>query len=204
VNNRAESEDTSRTLRLLELIHQDGGLTQRELSRRMGIALGLVNLSLKRLMRLELVKVQHLSARRVMYLLTPRGMTEKGRLSTRYLTDSFSMYRAARRAFLRCFAALRDGGERRVVLYGDGPLAEAAYLTLQELKLELCGVAGVGVAFLGHAPISLAEVAQGTVDRVLFAGSTGEEARCREEMTRAGLPPEALVDLSALLSEADG
>ena len=76
-------------------------LTQRELARKLNIALGLVNLSLKRLMHQEMIKVKRLSARRFCYLLTPQGMSEKGRLSARYLADSFSMYRSARRACLR-------------------------------------------------------------------------------------------------------
>ena len=106
MNKPPTPDEEGRTLQLLELIHRDGMLTQRELARKLNIALGLVNLSLKRLMLRELIKVRRLSARRVCYLLTPGGMSEKGRLSARYLADSFAMYRNARKAFLHRLAAL--------------------------------------------------------------------------------------------------
>ncbi|MDH5526841.1 MAG: winged helix-turn-helix transcriptional regulator [Nitrospirota bacterium] len=201
MNKPPASDDPGRTLRLLELIHQNGTLTQRELSRRMGIALGLVNLSLKRLMREELIKVSKLSPRRMVYLLTPGGMAEKGRLSTRFLSDSFSMYRSARRAFLRHFAELRDNGQRRVMLYGDGPVAEAAFLTLQELKLELVGVAGTGGPFLGRDPLDAAQAGAHRVDRVLFAGAPEALAECREWAGKATFSGDIVVDLNALLLE---
>ena len=70
MNKPPSQDDEGRTLQLLELIHRDGMLTQRELARKLNIALGLVNLSLKRLMHRELIKVRRLSARRVCYLLT--------------------------------------------------------------------------------------------------------------------------------------
>jgi len=195
--------DDDRTLQLLELIHRDGMLTQRELARKLNIALGLVNLSLKRLMHEELIKVKRLSARRFCYLLTPGGMAAKGRLSARYLTDSFAMYRNARKAFLRRLAAMRDAGRKRVVLYGTTEIAEAAFITLQELGLNLVAVAGGEGEFLGRRVAKLSELDPAAVDGILFVGVGEARERCRREMAEAGLPPEAFEDLSVLLLEGE-
>lgn len=208
MNKPPAQDDDGRTLQLLELIHRDGMLTQRELARKLNIALGLVNLSLKRLMHQELIKVKRLSARRFCYLLTPGGMAEKGRLSTRYLTDSFAMYRNARRAFLHRLAELRDAGRGRVVLYGTTEIAEAAFITLQELGLTLVAVAGGDGAgdgtFLGRRVAKLSELDPATVDRVLFVGVGEAREACRQEMEAAGFAPEAFEDLSVLLLEGEG
>jgi len=203
--NKPPPDDDGRTLHMLELLHRDGRLTQRELARKLNIALGLVNLSLKRLMHQEMIKVKRLSARRFSYLLTPHGMAEKGRLSARYLADSFSMYRSARRACLRTLVALRDRGLKRVVLYGTGELAEAAFITIQELGLTLVAVAdGTGSGtFLGREVVPLKGIDPGTVDRVLFAGLEAGRAAFAEEAAAAGFAPEALEDLAAALLEAD-
>ncbi|MBI5135880.1 MAG: winged helix-turn-helix transcriptional regulator [Nitrospirae bacterium] len=201
MNEPVNDQDAGRTFRLLELIHQNGMLTQRELSRRLDIALGLVNLSLKRLMRQELVKVRRLSARRVVYLLTPVGMAEKGRLSARYLTDSFAMYRNARGVFLHHLAALRGQGVKRVLLVGEGPLAEAAFLTLHELGLQLVAVVGDGQLFLGHPVRPLDEIDPAAVDRVLFAVE-GDDARWRAALDARGHVPERIDDLARLLLDA--
>lgn len=201
MNEGAEKEDLNRTLRLLELIHDNGMLTQRELSRKLGIALGLVNLSLKRLVHRELIKAKRLSARRVCYLLTPRGMSEKGRLSARFLADSFSIYRNARKAFLHHLIELRRQGQSRVALYGNGPLAEAAFVTVQEVGLQLVAVVGEGEPFLGRKTIPLSVLVPGTVDRVLFVGGREELDRCRLDIGRNGFREEVLDDLSGLLLE---
>lgn len=197
--------DDDRTLHLLELLHRDGRLTQRELARKLNIALGLVNLSLKRLMHQEMIKVKRLSARRFSYLLTPHGMAEKGRLSARYLADSFAMYRSARRACLGTLVPLRDRGLARIVLYGTGELAEAAFVTLQELGLTLVAVAdGAGRGtFLGREVVALKGVDPGGVDRVLFAAPEAGRAAFSEAAAAAGFGPERVEDLAAALLEAD-
>lgn len=199
--NKPANDDSNRTLRLLELIHQNGMLTQRELSRRMDIALGLVNLSLKRLIREELIKVKRLSARRVRYLLTPQGMSTKGKLSARYLTDSFAMYRNTRKAFLAFLSGLREQGLKRVVLVGTGPIAEAAFLTLQELKLKLVAVVGEGDEFLGHPVVALGDLDPGTVDRILYAGDGPPTEGFVRQVTAAGFDSGQVLDMLLLLEQ---
>jgi DNA-binding MarR family transcriptional regulator len=203
--NKPPPDDDGRTLHLLELIHRDGMLTQRELARKLNIALGLVNLSLKRLMHQEMIKVKRLSARRFCYLLTPQGMSEKGRLSARYLADSFSMYRSARRACLRTLVPLRDRGLKRLVLYGTGELAEAAFITIHDLGLTLVAVAdGAGAPpFLGREVVPLKALDPAAADRVLFAGPEADRAAFAEAAAAAGFAPEAIEDLAAALLEAD-
>jgi len=205
--NKPPPDDDGRTLHLLELIHRDGNLTQRELARKLNIALGLVNLSLKRLMHQEMIKVKRLSARRFCYLLTPQGMSEKGRLSARYLADSFSMYRSARRACLRTLVPLRDRGLKRLALYGTGELAEAAFITIQELGLTLVavadGVAPGATTFLGREVVPLKAVDAGAVDRLLFAGPEAGRGGFADEATAAGFAPDAVEDLAAALLEDD-
>ena len=202
-NQNSSGQEAGRNFRLLELIHENGTLTQRELSRRMNIALGLVNLSLKRLMRQELVKVRKLSARRVCYLLTPTGMVEKGRLSARYLSDSFATYRNARKALLNRLKQLRAAGVSRVVLYGDGPVAEAAFLTITELGMTLVAVSGASKTFLGQPPTVLADLSPEGVDKVLFAGQTAQTTDCLTEMKTAGMDSAMLEDLTQTLLKED-
>ncbi len=202
MNASDQDQDEGRTLRLLEVLHENGMLTQRELSRRLGIALGLVNLSLKRLMRQELIKVKRLSARRVSYLLTPVGMAEKGRLSARYLSASFAMFRNARKVFLHHLVALRDADLKRLALYGTGPIAETAFLTIQELGLELVAVAGTGETFLGRPVLPLERIAPDSVDRLLLV-TEGDARPEAAELASLGWAPEQIDDLSRLLLDAE-
>jgi DNA-binding MarR family transcriptional regulator len=66
--------ESRRDLQLLEALEQEATITQRTLATRLGIALGLTNLYLRRLIRKGYVKCVTVSPNRLVYSLTPRGV----------------------------------------------------------------------------------------------------------------------------------
>ncbi len=108
--------EVERTLGLLNNIAQEGEtISQRELSQRLGIALGLVNSYLKRLIRKGYIKVTTLPRNRLKYLLTPRGVAEKARLTYEYAYFSYRLYRATRQRCRELMTRLAQEGNREVV-----------------------------------------------------------------------------------------
>jgi len=86
-----------RDLLLLSELDRKGGATQRTLATKLGIALGLANLYLRRLVRKGYYIKTTTSPRwRVGYSLTPQGLAEKSRLTYLYLQYSLSHYRDIR------------------------------------------------------------------------------------------------------------
>jgi predicted transcriptional regulator len=73
--------EAHRDLKLLEAVEADSRVTQRGLSTQLGIALGLTNIYLKRLVRKGYVKCVNVQSNRITYLLTPTGIAEKWRSS---------------------------------------------------------------------------------------------------------------------------
>src|SRR3954466_8995094 len=73
--------ESRRDLQLLEALEQESTITQRTLASRLGMALGLTNLYLKRLIRKGYVKCVTVSPNRLVYALTPKGVARKGRLT---------------------------------------------------------------------------------------------------------------------------
>ena len=135
-----------RILLEIEAGHQ---ASQRSLARRVGIALGLTNLLLRRLARKGWIRVVKIRPNRVRYLLTPAGIAEKARMSRACLQNSVQFYAEARERIRERFATLSagwsaDGGgqtvEKRIVFYGTGEVAEIGYICLQETDLQLVGV----------------------------------------------------------------
>lgn len=63
--------------------------TQRKISSRTGLSLGAVNLLLKKMVRKGLIKVEKLNPRSVRYILTPKGMQEKARMTYNYIRQSY-------------------------------------------------------------------------------------------------------------------
>lgn len=135
------------TQALLEALETTSNTTQRSLARRIGIALGLTNLLLRRFIAKGWVRVTHVKAHRVGYLLTPAGLAEKARLSQQALQNSVDRYRLVRLRILKALHELSRNwpgdaadGRRRIIFLGSGEVAEIGFICLQETEVELVAV----------------------------------------------------------------
>jgi DNA-binding MarR family transcriptional regulator len=135
-----QSSEAQITLGLLSAVEEDSGSTQRLLARKLGIALGLTNAYLKRCVRKGYIKVRQAPANRYAYYLTPKGFSEKSRLTAEYLAVSFNFFRAARGQCGEIFAECARRGWSRVVLAGTGEFAEIATLSAREHGIALLGI----------------------------------------------------------------
>lgn len=127
------------TLEILEVIGRREDVSQRRLASELGVALGLANSYVRRCVRKGLVKIQQAPANRYVYYLTPKGLTEKGRLTAEYLRSSFDYYRRAGAAVADCYVAMTEAGRRRIVLAGMSELSEIASVRSLDFPLELLG-----------------------------------------------------------------
>src|SRR5258708_36743273 len=127
--------EAHRDLKLLEAGEADSRVTQRGLSTQLGIARGLTNIYLKRLVRKGYIKCVNVQSNRISYLITPRGIAEKARLTYEFMDYSLPLYGEVRQhlreVLQECAAA-----DRRVAIYGRGEAAELAYLSLKEFRLD--------------------------------------------------------------------
>ena len=138
------------TGRLLSEI-EAGVTSQRALARRLGIALGLTNLLVRRVVSKGWVKATRIKANRVAYLITPEGISEKARLTYEFMDHSLRLYRETRRHLRRSLESVIRAGDSRVAIYGTGEPAELAYISMRELGLEPVAVfdGRAGGVFLG-------------------------------------------------------
>ncbi|MGH6953338.1 MAG: winged helix-turn-helix transcriptional regulator, partial [Alphaproteobacteria bacterium] len=114
----ASTGETEITLGVLEAVHGNSALTQRSAARELGIALGLANAYLRRCVKKGWVKVRQVPPNRYAYYLTPKGFTEKSRLTAEYLSSSFKFFRRARAECDELFRRCAARGWRRVALCG--------------------------------------------------------------------------------------
>ena len=94
----APALDEALALRALEALEQNPSLSQRALSRELGVSLGKTNYCLHALIDKGLVKLQNFqhSPRklRYAYLLTPKGVEEKARMTLAFLRRKEAEYEA--------------------------------------------------------------------------------------------------------------
>ena len=162
--------EAHRDLKLLEAVDADSRVTQRGLSTELGIALGLTNIYLKRLVRKGHIKCVNVQSNRITYLLTPRGIAEKLRLTYEFMDYSLHLYSEVRqhlRAVIReCAAA-----DRRVAIFGRGEAAELSYLALKEFGLEPIAIFDLegGHEFLGMPVLAISQHVNVAYDLMIVA-----------------------------------
>lgn len=158
------------TIDLLNAVEADSGITQRSMARELGVALGLANAYLKRCVRKGLVKVQDAPANRYAYYLTPKGFSEKSRLTAQYLSMSFNFYRRARSECAELFRACDVLRWRRVALAGVGDLGEIATLCAVDTEIEIVGFFDPAAAVTSFAglPVVRDLVQFGPLDAVMI------------------------------------
>lgn len=167
-----------RNLRALEAIAENERITQRGLSTSLGIALGLTNLYLKRLVRKGYVKCVSIRSNRLLYLVTPKGVAEKARLTYEFMEYSLDLYGRVRQHLRAVLHPLASGDRKRVAIYGTGEAAELAYLSLMELGFELVAVfdSESESTFLGMPVRNVSELGDSHCDFIIAATLDGPEA----------------------------
>ncbi|MEO5957463.1 MAG: winged helix-turn-helix transcriptional regulator [Nitrospiraceae bacterium] len=185
-----------RDLLLLSEVERDAGVTQRSLSTKLGVALGLTNLYLKRLARKGCIKITTIPRNRIQYLLTPQGLAEKSRLTYLYMQHSLSYYRDMRARLKEMMSRLNGSHGQRVVIYGTTELAELAYLSLREMNVECVGfIDGSSRESFLSCPISSPDkVSRWQFDWVLIT-DLDQAAACEEELVKVGVPREKVLSL---------
>jgi predicted transcriptional regulator len=132
-SNRDKSSEHAILLGLLDAVER-GDVTQRRLSRELGIAVGLVNAYIKRCINKGLIKVQQIPPRRYGYYLTPRGFIEKSQLVTSYFVHSFDFFRRARASCEATLSNAAKAGHKRIGLVGASELAEIAVMVATDIN----------------------------------------------------------------------
>jgi DNA-binding MarR family transcriptional regulator len=197
-----------RDLEILTAIEEGRPLTQRALAQRLGVALGLANLYLKRLASKGHIKVREFptkpyAGKRLRYVLTPKGVAEKARLTYEYMGYSLRLYRRTRENLREAMSQLQRNGLKRIALYGVGEAAELAYLTLKEFGLEPVGIFAreAGGQFLGFPVRAVDELAEEECDGIVVATFERPEQHVME-LAALGLPQAKFLTLRRLASAA--
>ncbi len=178
-----------RSLQILDELSNDDSLTQRDLSSRLGIALGLVNSYIKNLVAKGYITVKAIPPKRYAYYLTPKGFAEKTRLTYDLLHDYTRIYREARKNFKQLFHELEAGGMKNVVFAGADETAEIAYITLQETRIKLVDVVDTdqaGNSFFGR-PIRPVPAVQDMLYDAVVVTSYLKRKQLFKQLSEAGV-----------------
>lgn len=187
-NVKAMDVEAHRDLRLLEAVHEDSRVTQRGLASKLGIALGLANIYLKRMIHKGYIKCVNVQPNRISYLITPRGISEKARLTYEFMDYSLHLYGEVRQHLREAMQDCAAAG-KRVAIYGSGEAAELAYLSLKESGLEPVAIFDQdgGRVFLGMPVRPISEHLSVDYDLMIVA-NLDRSGQPSADLTRLGVP----------------
>lgn len=116
--------DEATHYRLLKLIQENPGLTQRELAKAIGISLGKTNYCLRALMEQGLVEAATFknspnNKKSYAYLLTSNGVEEKARIALRFLNHKLQEYETIRREITALRREVEESGAMPIAAEAD-------------------------------------------------------------------------------------
>ena len=135
-----QEESGDLTLGVLEAIDSKKSITQRSISKDLDMALGLVNSYLKRCVKKGFIKIQQAPKNRYLYYLTPKGFSEKAKLTAVFLTSSFTFFRKSRDQIEEILDHCNKKNWKRILLFGNSELAEITSLYSKNYEVQIIQV----------------------------------------------------------------
>lgn len=122
-------------LSILEIIENNASVTQREISKKSGLSLGMVNLLLKKFVKKGLVKLERLDGKSFRYILTPEGFKEKSKKTIDYIKRYYNKTMIIKQNIERVIRTY--GKNRTYALFGnDKEMKEIIEGILKELEVD--------------------------------------------------------------------
>ena len=129
-------ELSNHDLAVISSLHEaESGISQREIARRTGLSVGLINAVIKKLVNTGYVKTSHLNRRSLDYLLTPQGFAQAAMKSYRYVLSTVKSFRKIQTQLEKLldrlngdwgilYRGLPDNGSQKVVVLNANPALE--------------------------------------------------------------------------------
>jgi len=123
-------------LKVIEEISREAQITQREISRRTKLSLGAVNVIIKRLMKRGMVKTRNLNPRKIEYIITPTGFTEKTQKTYNYVLKTVNLVKLVREEIAKIVLEEYNRGQKKFIVLGSDDLADIIELALKGFDYE--------------------------------------------------------------------
>jgi len=126
---------TEKELTIIDRISTtDGTITQRQIAEHAGLSLGLTNIILKKLIKTGYIKVKQLTPKKMQYILTAKGISEKAQKSYHYVFKTIREIRYINDSIQGLLSSEYKLGARSIGILGNNDLAKIMRLFSSEIK----------------------------------------------------------------------
>lgn len=124
-----------REFELINIIGKQLGSNQRDLSNQMNLSLGQTNMLVRRLASKGYIRIMQLNKKKVQYLLTPQGISEKFRKSIKYTLNTINSIGLIKDRLESLAQDLYSKGKRDFDIYGESDLTKLIEMVFKTMHL---------------------------------------------------------------------
>ena len=162
---------------ILDMIEKNPNITQREMSKTIGIAVSMINDYLSIYEKDKLIKRKKHSTKTVEYFVTKKGSERRKLLNIWYLKSSNNIYIQAKDNIISFLNQIIDKGFKKIILYGAGEVAEIMLQVMNDdnqIPLEVVAVIDdnkdrVGAKLVNIPIITLNELSKYNHDGIMIS-----------------------------------
>jgi len=119
---------------IMSEITDNENVSQRELSRKLGVSVSTVNALMNKMIKEGLIKMTQVSQKQVFYMLTPVGMMEKAKKTVSYLKAHYRAIYLTKEKIKETFKELANDHDVIFVLKSDDEMGEMVGIAIGEFK----------------------------------------------------------------------
>ena len=169
---------------ILDMIEKNPNITQREMSKAIGIAVSMVNDHINEYENKKLIKRKKHSTKTVEYFVTKKGTERRKVLNIGYLNSSQHLYNSAKENIEQFLFQIEKKGFTSILLYGAGEVCEILLSTMSSnpnIKLMCAAVVDDdpnkwGTNVFGVKIIDKSEIFKNEHDGILISSFTNKDA----------------------------
>ena len=186
---------------ILDMIEKNTNITQREMSRAIGIAVSTVNDYLDTYEKQKLIKKLKHSTKTVEYFVTKKGLERRKLLNIWYLSSSHSVYMSAKDNIISFLNQIIDKGFKKILLYGAGEVAEIMLQVMNgdnKIPLEVIAIIDddivkQNVEIVNIPIINLSKINQYKHDGILISSYKHHEA-IHDKLVKINYPRKQILE----------
>jgi predicted transcriptional regulator len=129
-------EITEKEFAVIREISGDHNPDQRTIALRTGISLGLTNLIIKRLINKGFIKARQLDKKKIQYILTSKGFSEKAQKSYCYALRTIELFKNTKEVIQELIHKEHSRGAYHFTIDGNDELSDIAELALKNMSIK--------------------------------------------------------------------
>lgn len=126
--------------KILKTLEQKSDVSQRLISKQTGLNVASVNFALKRLIQRGYIKVTSMSKNRIMYHLTPSGISQKAKLAYNFFINNYHLFSDIRGIVSLRFEDHSNLEGKKIAIFGLNEISEIVYFCMKKKGVYFSGI----------------------------------------------------------------